>query len=104
MGSFEKSIGIFGGYWEMYGSIPGICITVGAIHTSPPPISRMEQFSAIYYARSTRVSEYFDRAATSPILFDHSLLNNSASRKKPNMMMKPVLCANGTVQRLGARL
>jgi hypothetical protein len=81
----------------MHRSIPGICITVGAIHTSPLPISGMEQFSAIYYARSARLREYFDRAATSPIL-----LNNSASRK-PNMM-KPVLCANGTVQRLGARL
>jgi len=87
----------------MHRGNPGICITVGTIHTSPLPISGMEQFSAIYYARSARLREYFDRAATSPILFDHSLLNNSASRKKPNMM-KPVLCANGTVQRLGARL
>lgn len=58
----------------------------------------MGQFSAIYYyARSARLREYFDRAArllrvTSPILFDHSLLNNFASRKKPNMM-KSVLCA-----------
>ena len=57
----------------------------------------MGQFSAIYYyARSERLREYFDRAArlltvTSPILFDHSLLNNFASRKKPNMM-KSVLC------------
>ena len=77
--------------------IPGICITVGTIHTSPLPISGMGQFSAIYYARSARLREYFDRAArlltvTSPILFDHSLLNNFASRKKLNMM-KSVLCA-----------
>lgn len=82
----------------MHRSIPGICITVGAIHTSPLPISGMRQFSAIYYyARSARLREYFDRAArllmvTSPILFDHSLFNNFASRKKPNMM-KSVLCA-----------
>jgi len=98
MGSFEISIGTFGGYWEMHRSIPGICIIVGTIHTSPLPISGMRQFSAIYYyARSARLREYFDRAArllmvTSPILFDHSLLNNFASRKKPNMM-KSVLCA-----------
>jgi hypothetical protein len=57
----------------------------------------MGQFSAIYYARSARLCEYFDRAArlltvTSPILFDHSLLNNFTSKKKPNMM-KSVLCA-----------
>lgn len=48
----------------MHRSIPGICITVGAIHTSPLPISGMRQFSAIYYyARSARPREYFDRAA-----------------------------------------
>jgi len=73
MGSFEVSIGIFGGSWEMHRGIQGICITIGTIHTSPLPISGMGQFSATY-ARSTRLREYFDRATrlltvTSPILF-----------------------------------
>lgn len=82
----------------MHRGNPGICITVGTIHTSLLPISGMGQFSAIYYyARSARLREYFDRATrlltvTWPILFHHSLLNNFANRKKPNMM-KSVLCA-----------
>ena len=82
----------------MHRGNPGICITVGTIHTSLLPISGMGQFSAIYYyARSARLREYFDRATrlltvTWPILFHHSLLNNFANRKKPKMM-KSVLCA-----------
>lgn len=82
MGSFEISIGILGGSWEMHRGNPGICITVGTIHTSPLPISGMGQFSAIYYyARSARLREYFDRATR--LLSFFTQLN----------MMKSVLCA-----------